>query len=164
MNAGITGKSMSGIIEKVKVLAEDGGIRDFQAHELFWGYRETTIRQKGYIVLATTFRLSKKPMAEIESEIKARLQHRKQTQPANIHTAGCVFKNPQNDSAGRIIDAVGLKGKSVGKVEVSSKHANFIINYGESAADALALIEAIKSEVKNKTGLSLELELVVLGE
>jgi UDP-N-acetylmuramate dehydrogenase len=90
---------------------------------------------------------------------------RKKTQPIWERTAGCVFKNPPGDSAGRIIDSLGLKGTAVGGAKVSELHANFIVNSGgASAADLVALIELVRERVAERTGIRLELEVQLVGD
>ena len=80
-------------------------------------------------------------------------------------SAGCVFKNPPNDSAGRLIEVCGLKGVRVGDAEVSMKHANFMVNRGQaSAADVMALIGKVRSEIRRRAGVRLGLELKIVGE
>jgi UDP-N-acetylmuramate dehydrogenase len=80
-------------------------------------------------------------------------------------SAGCVFKNPPNDSAGRLIEVVGLKGARVGDAEVSMKHANFMVNRGQaSAADVMALIGKVRSAIRRRAGVRLDLELKIVGE
>jgi len=103
--------------------------------------------------------------SEIERVVKDYLHYRRDTQPLAMPSAGCVFKNPSNDSAGRLIEAVGLKGARVGDAEVSMKHANFMVNRGQaSAADVLALIRKVRSAIRRRAGVQLDLELKVVGE
>ncbi|MFO0767019.1 MAG: hypothetical protein U0231_09555 [Nitrospiraceae bacterium] len=101
---------------------------------------------------------------EIDKVVKDYLQYRKDTQPLTQPSAGCVFKNPPGDSAGRLVDAAGLKGARVGDAQVSEKHANFMVNVGQAKAqDVLALIKKVRAAVKKQTGVTLELELKVVG-
>jgi UDP-N-acetylmuramate dehydrogenase len=80
-------------------------------------------------------------------------------------SAGCVFKNPPQDSAGRLLEATGLKGMRIGDAEVSTKHANFIVNRGHaSAADVIGLIHKVRRMIKQKAGVWLDLELKIVGE
>ena len=80
-------------------------------------------------------------------------------------SAGCIFKNPDSIGAGQLIDELGLKGRKVGKAEVSAEHGNFIVNRGKAQAnDVLQLIEELKAEVKEKRGIDLETEVQILGE
>ena len=89
---------------------------------------------------------------------------RRNTQPSGA-SLGSIFKNPDGDFAGRLIEAAGLKGKKIGKVEVSQKHANFFINHGDAtASDYAGLIRLVQKEVREKFGTSLELEIELLGD
>jgi len=97
--------------------------------------------------------------------VKDYLRYRRDTQPLTLPSAGCVFKNPPNDSAGRLVESAGLKGARVGDAQVSEKHANFIVNRGNaSAKDVLALIQKVRGQVARKTGVKLDLELKVVGQ
>jgi UDP-N-acetylmuramate dehydrogenase len=103
--------------------------------------------------------------SDIEKVVKDYLRYRRDTQPLALPSAGCVFKNPPNDSAGRVVEAAGLKGAHVGDAEISGKHANFIVNQGHaSAKDVLALIKKVRAQVARKTGVKLELELKLVGQ
>jgi UDP-N-acetylmuramate dehydrogenase len=100
----------------------------------------------------------------IERTVKDYLQYRKETQPLTQPSAGCVFKNPPGESAGRLIESLGLKGARIGDVQVSERHANFMVNLGQARAkDVLALIKKVRAAVKKKAGVTLELELKVVG-
>ena len=102
---------------------------------------------------------------EIERVVKDYLRYRKDTQPLTEANAGCVFKNPGPQTAGQLVEAAGLKGEQVGGAQVSTKHANFIVNRGRaSAADVLALIRLVQDRVKAASGVDLQLELKVVGE
>jgi UDP-N-acetylmuramate dehydrogenase len=103
--------------------------------------------------------------SEIEKAMKDYLYYRRDTQPLTLPSAGCVFKNPPNDSAGRVVEVAGLKGARVGDAQVSDKHANFIVNQGNATAkDVLALIKKVRAQVARKVGVRLELELKVVGQ
>jgi UDP-N-acetylmuramate dehydrogenase len=100
----------------------------------------------------------------IAKTVKDYLQYRKETQPLTLPSAGCVFKNPPHESAGRLVEAAGLKGTRIGDAQVSEKHANFMVNVGHARAeDVLALIKKVRAAVKKQSGVSLELELKVVG-
>jgi UDP-N-acetylmuramate dehydrogenase len=97
--------------------------------------------------------------------VKDYLHYRRDTQPLAMASAGCVFKNPPSDSAGRLIEAAGLKGTRVGDAEVSMKHANFVVNRGQArAADVTALIGKVRSAIRRLTGVRLDLELKIVGK
>jgi len=93
------------------------------------------------------------------------LKHKKATQPLALASAGCVWKNPAGDLADRLIEKCGLKGKRVNGAEVSSKHANFIVNRGgATAADILALMDLTRERVQHQFGIALEPEIRIVGE
>ena len=92
----------------------------------------------GSVLIGCRLRLHRKPLAEIPQEMKARLKVKKSTQPLALASAGCVWKNPAGDVAARMIEKCGLKGKRINGAEISSKHANFVVNRGATAADILA--------------------------
>jgi UDP-N-acetylmuramate dehydrogenase len=103
--------------------------------------------------------------ATIQTAVKEYLRYRKATQPLTLPNAGCAFKNPEIDAAGRLIEAAGLKGLKVGDAQISEKHANFIVNLGNACAtDVIELARKARCIVKEKTGVELELELKIVGE
>jgi UDP-N-acetylmuramate dehydrogenase len=107
--------------------------------------------------------LKKAQKNDIVNRIEAILRRRNESQPTGSWNAGSVFKNPQEDSAGRLIEACGLKGLAFGGAEISGKHANFIINKGSAkASDVKALISTIHQKVKEKFGIELELEIKLI--
>ena len=102
---------------------------------------------------------------EIAKVVKDYLHYRRDTQPLTLPSAGCVFKNPPNDSAGRVVELAGLKGARVGDAQVSDKHGNFIVNQGHATAkDVLTLIRKVRAQVARRTGVKLELELKLVGQ
>jgi UDP-N-acetylmuramate dehydrogenase len=105
------------------------------------------------------------PREPIQTVVKDYLRYRKDTQPLTLPNAGCAFKNPGPEPAGRLIESVGLKGCRVGDAQVSEKHANFIVNLGDARADdVIALIKKVGRTVKERTGVTLELELKIVGQ
>jgi len=107
------------------------------------------------------------PAGGLPEDIRLRMENfstrRKSTQPRE-RSAGCLFKNPLNGHAGKLIDGLGLKGRRVGAVEVSNIHANFIVNHGGgTATDALALARQVRDEVRARAGIELEPEVLLLG-
>jgi UDP-N-acetylmuramate dehydrogenase len=104
-------------------------------------------------------------MAEIQKEMKLRLKGKKSTQPLALASAGCVWKNPAGDVAARLIEKSGLKGKRISGAEISSKHANFIVNRGGgTAADILALMDLTRERVQSQFSVALEQEIRIIGE
>jgi UDP-N-acetylmuramate dehydrogenase len=109
--------------------------------------------------------MHRRPQAEIQKEMKQRLKVKKATQPLALASAGCVWKNPHGEVAGRLIEKVGLKGKRLNGAEISAKHANFIVNRGgATAADITALMDMARERVQAQFGIALEPEIRVMGE
>jgi UDP-N-acetylmuramate dehydrogenase len=157
MNAGAYGQDMQAVIERVQVLRE-GGLRWLDAKDLTFDYRHVTGLEMG-IVLAAELRLEKQDTEKVQERTTRWLKERKQKQPLNKATCGSVFKRPEGDFPGRLIEAAGLKGHAVGAMRVSSLHANFFVNEGGAkAADALALVQLVKTSVRTKFGVELEEE------
>jgi len=110
-------------------------------------------------------RLTRRPMADIQKELRQRLKQKKSTQPLALASAGCVWKNPAGDVAARLVEKSGLKGKRLNGAEISSKHANFIVNRGgATAADILALMDLARERVQAHFGVTLEPEIRIIGE
>jgi UDP-N-acetylmuramate dehydrogenase len=140
-----------------------GQIVDLEAGQIPFEYRRALLPRG--IVVGVWLQLKQGIQSEIEKVVKDYLHYRRDTQPLAMPSAGCVFKNPPNDSAGRLIEAVGLKGARVGDAEVSTKHANFMVNRGQArAADVIALIGKVRSAIRRRAGVRLDLELKIVGE
>src|SRR2546427_385362 len=119
----------------------------------------------GAVLIGCRLRLTRRPLTEVQKDIKVRLKQKKATQPLALASAGCVWKNPRADVAGRLIEKCGLKGKRINGAEISSKHANFIVNRGgATAADILALMDLTRDRVQHQFGIALEPEIRILGE
>jgi len=165
-NAGAFGKSIGDLIEEVEVLdSESEKIKILGNKDCKFSYRNSLFKKnKNLIILSAIFQLKKEKKSEIERKIKEYLDYRRETQPLNFPSAGSVFKNPLGFSAGDLIEKSGLKGKKIGDVKISEKHANFILNLEKGRArDVIELIKLIKKEVKNKFGIALEEEIQYLG-
>lgn len=161
MNAG--GKpSIGDFVQEVTVLDKRGSLVDLDKKEIIFRYRGSDLEK--YIVVAAKLKLQKSTKQEVSKKIRECLQEKKLKQELDKPSAGCMFKNPQGDSAGRLIDASGLKGRNVGGAFVSTKHANFIINAGSAkCGDVLKLMDVIRDKVKKDHGIELEPEVKVLG-
>ena len=163
MNAGTRLGEMKDVLKAVRMVDPYGRIMDVPASSIKFGYRRT-VMPRG-IVVGVWLQLQSGVRSTIESIVKEYLRYRRDTQPLALPNAGCVFKNPKPETAGQLIESVGLKGAQVGDAQVSEKHANFIINRGHArAADVLSLIRKIGETVQQRTGITLELELKVVGE
>jgi len=120
---------------------------------------------RGAVLIGCRLQLHRRPLPEIQKEIRARLKQKKATQPLALASAGFVWKNPAGDLASRLIEKAGLRGKRVNGAEISSKHANFIVNRGAAgAADILGLMELTRERVHGHFGITLETEIRILGE
>ena len=163
MNAGTRLGEMKSTVKAVRIVSPNGTLLDYQAESIEFAYRQATLPRG--IVVGVWLQLKPGVKSEIEQVVKDYLRYRRDTQPLSMPSAGCVFKNPKNDSAGRVVESAGLKGAEVGDACVSTKHANFIVNQGHASAhDVLSLIRKVRARVARKTGIKLELELKVIGE
>jgi len=163
MNAGTRLGEMKDSVKAVRLVNRKGEIIDLPASQIPFAYRRATLPVG--IVVGVWVQLKAGVRAEVEKVVKEYLHYRRDSQPLTLPSAGCVFKNPTKDSAGRVIDLAGLKGAQVGDAQVSDKHANFIVNQGQaSAKDVLALIRKVRAAVARRTGVKLELELKVVGQ
>ncbi len=164
MNAGAHGSEMGGVVRSVTLMGENREVYEKQAQELNFAYRMCGL-EKSEIILGALLSLARGDEDEISRVISERLSWRKERQPLALPSAGSVFKNPPEGPAGRLIDEAGLKGRAFGAAQVSSLHANFIVNRGGAcASDVLSLIEQIKGEVRQRKGIDLQLEIKVIGE
>ena len=164
-NAGAFGSSMANVIKKVEVLdVKDLKFKNYDLKDCEFGYRDSIFKKnKNLIILSATLQLKEGKKEEIEKKIQENLKSRKEKQPLNFPSAGSIFKNPKGFSAGELIERCNLKGKRVGNVKISEKHANFIVNLGRGKAkDVMKLIKIIKNRVKKKFGVTLEEEIELL--
>lgn len=156
MNAGCYGSSISNVLYKVKVLTEDYKIKTLYNKDLKFGYRDSIFKHRGLICLTATFKLVKGNIDEIKSKIEEYRLKRFNSQPLEYPNAGSVFRNPEGNYAGRIIEELGLKGKNIGGAYISNKHANFIINKNNaSSKDIIDLINMIKNKAKKEYNIDL---------
>jgi UDP-N-acetylenolpyruvoylglucosamine reductase len=163
MNAGAYGSDWAGILERALVVDGDGPQWRTPA-ELGLRYRHSDLRH-GQVVAQVEFRLAPRPTAEIKAVVSDLQRQRKAAQPTNKRTYGSVFKNPKHElSAGRMLEACGLKGHRIGGAQISPRHANFIENAGRArSADALALMAEARRRAWEQFGVELEHEVEFLG-
>ncbi|HZT84833.1 MAG TPA: UDP-N-acetylmuramate dehydrogenase [Gaiellaceae bacterium] len=163
MNAGAYGGDFAGVLERALVATADGA-GWLSPPELGMGYRHSELRH-GQVVVRAELRLRPRPPEQIKAEVRELNVRRKEAQPTNRRTFGSVFKNPEHDlSAGRMLEACGLKGYRIGGAQISPKHANFIENAdGATTADALALMEEARRRALDRFGVRLEHEVEFLG-
>lgn len=163
MNAGTKLGEMKDSVKAVRIVDPDGQIVDCPASAIRFSYRRALLPRG--IVVGVWVQLKPASKEKIQTTVKEYLRYRKDTQPLTLPNAGCVFKNPGPDAAGRVIEAAGLKGARIGDAQVSDKHANFVVNLGHAKADdVIALIKKIGRTVEERTGLTLELELKIVGQ
>jgi len=158
MNAGANGAATADALKSVDYITSEGQLICLPKEELFFDYRTSWFQNQKGAIVGATFELQ--PLGQARQKQLEIIQYRTKTQPYGERSAGCVFRNPEGHHAGALIEKSGLKGKKIGGAEVSSLHANFVINKTEaSAQDVLALIQFINQEVKAQMGITLEHEI-----
>lgn len=164
MNAGAHGGQMADILVDIEVFRLDEGRAEHVAGAAAgFSYRRSSLPSDGVVTAATAELRSGDPAAIREAMDSAR-DWRRRTQPLAEPNCGSVFKNPPDEHAARLIEAAGLKGTRVGGARVSTKHANFIVaDEGARAEDVRALIELIRRQVQDRTGIALEPEVQMIG-
>lgn len=165
MNAGANGGEIGQFVQWVKAVTPAGEIRILHRDELSFGYRDSCFRGGDLVIAQAALRLIKSNPATVTGDMLDTLKCRSDKQPVTMCSAGCVFKRPLNDYAGRLLDEAGAKGMRVGGAVVSTKHANFIVNAGDATArDVLELIDQVRDRVKVAFGVDLVVEVCVVGE
>ena len=178
MNAGAYGQEIGTCCTQVTVLDSDGNIREFAASECGFGYRQSIFQKNNAIILSATFLLPTaaslgKTTADLEAELAECMAKRKASQPLNMPNAGSTFKRlsvgaadtPAQIAPGYYIEQAGLKGYRIGDAEVSTVHANFIVNAGgATASDIKQLSEFVQQKVTEKFGIKLHREIILLGD
>ena len=163
MNAGTRLGEMKDAVKAVRIASPSGILKEIPASAIPFSYRRARVPRG--IVTGVWLQLTPGVKDKIQTVVKDYLRYRRDTQPLTMPNAGCAFKNPKPEAAGRLIEAVGLKGFRIGDAQVSDKHANFIVNRGEARAeDVMALIAQVRRTVQAKAGVKLELELKIVGE
>ena len=163
MNAGTPDGWIGDFVGAVYFLHADGSIGEFKPSGGL-DYRAFHA-PPGSVLVGCRLQFQRRPFAEIQKDIKARLKQKKSTQPLALASAGYVWKNPPGELATKLIEKSGLKGKRLNGAEISSKHSNFIVNRGgATAADIIALMELTRDRVHAQFGVVLETEIRILGE
>jgi len=164
MNAGAHGGEIRDILVEARLLLPDGSLQTLSNAECGFGYRSSSL-PAGAIVVEALLKLSQGEPETIRESMRLAMLKRKESQPLTLPSAGSIFKNPGDDSAGRLIEAAGLKGVSRGGATVSKKHGNFIVNLGEATArDVYSLITTVEKRVYEESGVRLQREIHLLGE
>ncbi|MCW5876656.1 MAG: UDP-N-acetylmuramate dehydrogenase [Anaerolineales bacterium] len=165
-NAGAHGGDTAGVLELADILHRTQGRVQWGPEQLAYSYRTSWLKANPgqAVLLAARLRLEHKPEAEIRAAMDSFLAYRRLTQPPGA-SMGSMFKNPPGDSAGRLIEATGLKGLGRGEAQISPLHANFFLNKGGAqAADVYALIQQARQAVKDQSGVDLQLEVELIGD
>jgi len=166
-NAGCWGKELREVLVEVEGFMPGAGKKTWKPADLRFGYRTSALREgslKGGLVVSATIQLERGDGEEAKALMARLTRERAETQPIKTKNCGSVFKNPPGDSAGRLVQAAGLKGAREGKAVVSPLHGNFIVNEGgATAADVKRLIERIQAEVKRRFNVVLETEVEMAG-
>lgn len=160
MNAGGRFGDMSDVVREITVLRSDGSVERWGRDRIGFSYRRSALGDG--VVLDATLELGEDDPAETRRRFKECFDYKQRTQPMGERSAGCIFKNPEGESAGALIDRAGLKGASRGAVRVSERHANFMVaGAGATASDVLGLIDDVRDGVRRAMNTELELEIEV---
>jgi UDP-N-acetylmuramate dehydrogenase len=163
MNAGSATEWIGALVQTVTTYTPGAGLRLRQGSEIEWGYRSTSFA-KNETVLECQLALTQGDPFYIRGKMEANLRRRKENQPMQMPSCGSVFRNPEGQSAGALIDQAGLKGHQIGGAQISPTHANFIVNTGgATAADVCELISLARTQVYNKFGVMLTEEVRFVG-
>ncbi len=166
MNAGAHGGETADILVETKVADPNGAVRVLRSEDLGFRYRTSNLQGRDRTVISATFQLSPgHDPAKLKSATASDLRSRRTTQPYHLPNCGSVFRNPVPHSAGRLIQEAGLKGHQIGSAQISTLHANFIVNLGGAKADdVLSLIRHTQTAVRAHNGIQLETEVKIIGE
>ncbi|MEL7333832.1 MAG: UDP-N-acetylmuramate dehydrogenase [Cyanobacteria bacterium J06560_2] len=165
MNAGAHGGETADILIETAVLDPEGNATTLKPEDLDYQYRTSNLQGSDRIVTTATFQLSPGHSASaIKAATAEDLKQRRTTQPYHLPNCGSVFRNPPGHSAGRLIQEAGLKGYQIGQAQISTLHANFIVNLGSAkASSVLALIRHAQAVIKAQNGIELETEVKIIG-
>ena len=165
MNAGAYGGEMKQVVESVRLMDNEGNIIIKSCDEMHFGYRHSILKEETYIVLGATICLKSGEYDQIKQQMDDLATQRREKQPLEYPSAGSTFKRPQGYFAGKLIQDAGLRGFQVGGAQVSEKHCGFVINREQAtAADIYRLIQEVRTSVAAEFGVTLETEVICLGE
>ena len=163
MNSGCYGTEICNILTSIKVMDFNGNIKEIKNNQIKFNYRNCDL-PNDLIILSATFEGKPSSFQKIKDRQKELITKKKESQPGQIKTCGSTFKNPKNLKAWQLIKDSNCKDMSLGKAKISEKHCNFFGNRGNaSSQDIEGLIKKVKARVKEKTGISLELEIKIIG-
>ncbi|MBI5198576.1 MAG: UDP-N-acetylmuramate dehydrogenase [Nitrospirae bacterium] len=162
MNAGTKEGEMKDVLDGVTLINNDGELVVVMRKDIPFGYRRSGLG--GMVIVGATLRLRRGEPDDIKKRIRVHLEERAMKEPSGLPNAGSIFKNPESDSAGKIIEEIGLKGFRMGDAEISQVHANFIVNKGKAkASDVISLMRVIEERVFKEKGIILEPEIRIVG-
>ncbi len=165
MNAGAYGGEMKQIVVSVRGMDKEGEILTLDNETMEFGYRRSAVRNRSIVVLEVTLRLTEGRREEIGAKMEELAGLRRSKQPLEYPSAGSAFKRPEGYYAGKLIMDAGMRGYRIGGAQVSEKHCGFIVNTGSAtAADIRELIEEVQERVQEKFHVTLEPEVVFLGD
>ncbi|WP_320170921.1 UDP-N-acetylmuramate dehydrogenase [Maridesulfovibrio sp.] len=164
MNAGSYGTEISGTVKRVRLWTPGKGLFWKNASEMDWGYRHFDARTGEFtLVWEAELRLFPSSEEKVRTAVKETFSKKKATQPVTEKSAGCVFKNPEGFSAGKLLDEAGFRGRRLGGMAFSEMHANFLVNTGGgNAAQALELMDLARETVAERSGITLNPEVIIL--
>jgi len=164
MNAGIGTREVKDVVQSIEVVEPGAGERTLSRADLDFRYRALCGLAPGTVIVSARFAVTASSSETVRAEVDRLLAQRAESQPLNVPSCGSVFKNPEGDFAGRLIEAAGLKGARVGGAEISPVHANFIANRGgATAGDVLQLMQRAQTAVEEAAGVRLEPEVRLVG-
>lgn len=161
MNASVKACSISDALIRILVIDKKLNIKQLNREQIKFGYRKSNLN--GLIIIEAEFELKRSPVSRIKKMQKKYLEEKKLSQPLDLKSAGCIFKNPENSnySSGELIEKAGLKGLEIGGARISNKHANYIVNFNNAkASDIKRIIVRVKSEIKKKFNIDIEEEVI----
>ena len=164
-NAGAKRAWIGPAVEELTIVTPHGQVKHLKKADYHYGYRQSSLKFSGNVLVEAVLKLKKEPKAVIEKKVKEYFKVRRGKQPRVERNAGSVFKNPEGNFAGRLTESVGLKGFRVGGARVSEIHANFIINEGKATAhDVVAVMREIQKRVFREYQIRLEPEIIPMGD
>ncbi|MBQ6807487.1 MAG: UDP-N-acetylmuramate dehydrogenase [Lachnospiraceae bacterium] len=165
MNAGAYDGEMKQIVESVKVMNQEGEIMVLDNDTMEFGYRTSIIKNRPFVVLEVVLQLQTGDKDEIQAKMDELAEKRRSKQPLNYPSAGSTFKRPEGHFAGKLIMEANMRGFRIGGAQVSEKHCGFVVNTGKAtAADIKEVIEEVQTRVKERFHVTLEPEVIFLGE
>lgn len=165
MNAGAYDGEMKQVVECVTVMNDKGEILEISGKDMEFGYRTSIIKNRPFVVLEVVMQLQEGDGEAIRAKMDDLARRRREKQPLEFPSAGSTFKRPEGYFAGKLIMDAGLRGYSIGGARVSDKHCGFVINAGNAtAADVAEVIQEVQERVKDKFGVTLEKEVIFLGD